>query len=161
MAWQTITYKCGHEDSVQLYGPYKDRDSKAEWMAQGVCPACYKEQMQAKRKAEGPAFAVRRSSNSIIIECYQESYGIKDELKARGYRFNDQVIIPGTVTLADWRTTKGWSKSFPAPAPDGQDEWVAAVSAEFEWILGSGWKIEDSTAGPMGDLMAPYLPKAV
>lgn len=40
-----ITYSCGHEGCVELFGPNKDRERKLDWYTHSaVCPDCYKEQ---------------------------------------------------------------------------------------------------------------------
>lgn len=52
MAKYNVTYSCGHSDTVQLYGPGRDRERKIEWMEEsGLCPDCYKAKMQAQRDA--------------------------------------------------------------------------------------------------------------
>ena len=42
MSWYTIRHTCGHEERVQIYGPYchGERDRKAAWMASKPCAAC-------------------------------------------------------------------------------------------------------------------------
>lgn len=65
MAKYDVTYGCGHEATIQLYGPVKDRDRKIAWLeSSGLCSDCYK----AKRDAE---FAARNteaaSANAALI----------------------------------------------------------------------------------------------
>ncbi len=52
MAKYTVTYRCGHEREVTLFGPTRDRERKLEWMATIRCPECQK-------KAEGEAIQKR------------------------------------------------------------------------------------------------------
>jgi hypothetical protein len=40
MAWYDITYKCGHSDRVQIYGPLKLRDGKIRWYETCFCSEC-------------------------------------------------------------------------------------------------------------------------
>ncbi|MGB9152903.1 MAG: hypothetical protein WCD70_07425 [Alphaproteobacteria bacterium] len=40
-----IEYSCGHTGVKQLYGKHKDRMSKAEWLAKGVCDVCQQERV--------------------------------------------------------------------------------------------------------------------
>lgn len=40
MSKRHITYTCGHEDTIQLYGSYSDRERRAEYVARQHCPAC-------------------------------------------------------------------------------------------------------------------------
>ena len=57
-----ITFSCGHEETVQLYGSVAERDRKAEWMARSckcsVCKAADREAENAKA-AEAAADAGR------------------------------------------------------------------------------------------------------
>lgn len=48
MAKYSVTYNCGHKDIVQIYGPSKDRDRKADWYRTKLCPDCYKAEQAAK-----------------------------------------------------------------------------------------------------------------
>ena len=48
MAKYTITYKCGHEGTVNLYGPYDERDRKIAWLETQDCPHCQKARLKAK-----------------------------------------------------------------------------------------------------------------
>lgn len=51
MAWYYGTYSCGHEGRTNIVGPTKDRERKAEWHFSGMCPECYKKQIEEKRAA--------------------------------------------------------------------------------------------------------------
>lgn len=56
MAKYNVTYACGHEDEVQLYGKGSERTRKLEWLATQDCPACEKAAREA-RNAEANAKA--------------------------------------------------------------------------------------------------------
>lgn len=46
-----ITYACGHEGTVQLYGKSADRDRKKAWLEQhALCPDCQKKQREKETK---------------------------------------------------------------------------------------------------------------
>lgn len=49
--WYSGVYSCGHEGRVNIIGPTKDRDRKAEWHFSGLCPECYKKKQEEKREA--------------------------------------------------------------------------------------------------------------
>jgi len=51
MAWTTINHSCGHTEQHQLYGPGRDRERKAAWMAKDVCSDCRASDL-AKANAE-------------------------------------------------------------------------------------------------------------
>lgn len=53
MAKYTVTHACGHEETVQLYGPTKERDRKLAWLAEQDCPECRRAAKVAEAKAKG------------------------------------------------------------------------------------------------------------
>lgn len=52
MAWYYGTYSCGHDGRVQIYGPVKDRQWKADREFSKMCPDCYEEYLQKQREEE-------------------------------------------------------------------------------------------------------------
>ena len=54
MAQYTITRSCGHEETVRLFGPGKDRERKLNRMRETLCRECYrKEQAKTEEKRIG------------------------------------------------------------------------------------------------------------
>lgn len=50
MAKYDVTYSCGHEERVVLFGPSRERDRKIEWMErEGVCAECWQRKLSADR----------------------------------------------------------------------------------------------------------------
>lgn len=50
MAWQEVTFRCGCDGHVQVYGPTKDRARKAEWIAEKKdCDECYAARVEEER----------------------------------------------------------------------------------------------------------------
>ena len=50
MAWETITFSCGHTERVQMYGPHKDRERKAAWFEQsGLCSECLEKDREQQK----------------------------------------------------------------------------------------------------------------
>lgn len=50
MAWESITWACGHSGQMQLYGPGKTRRSTLAFQAGRICLACWlAERWQATR----------------------------------------------------------------------------------------------------------------
>ncbi|MEW6016474.1 MAG: hypothetical protein AB1760_00205 [Pseudomonadota bacterium] len=43
MAQYTVTHDCGHTETVQLYGPRRERERKLAWLEQHPCLACVRE----------------------------------------------------------------------------------------------------------------------
>lgn len=52
MAWYYGTFICGHKGQVDIIGPHKDREWKAERAFSRLCPECYQE---AKKEAQKEA----------------------------------------------------------------------------------------------------------
>jgi hypothetical protein len=51
MAKYDITYSCGHDDQIALFGPTRDRERKIEWYeSKGMCGECYKKHLQEQRE---------------------------------------------------------------------------------------------------------------
>lgn len=51
MAKYDITYSCGHQGTVNIVGPVKDRESKKKWYEEeAVCPECYKKLKEENRQ---------------------------------------------------------------------------------------------------------------
>ena len=55
MAKYEIVYKCGHAETVQLYGPEKDRERRIEYLRACLCPDCYRAQQTEKATDEATA----------------------------------------------------------------------------------------------------------
>lgn len=42
-----ITYSCGHEDTLEAFGPKIDREKKLEWAKEyGLCPDCFEKEQE-------------------------------------------------------------------------------------------------------------------
>lgn len=52
MAWHDIAFACGHVERVQLYGPGRQRERRAEWLAEGSCDRCWREELEQARNEE-------------------------------------------------------------------------------------------------------------
>lgn len=52
MSQYTINFICKHTETRNIVGKEKDRQGKADWMAQGVCSDCYKLEKAAERQKE-------------------------------------------------------------------------------------------------------------
>jgi len=61
MAKYTIEHICGHSEDMQIYGPTRERQGKADWLASRDCAECYARKLQAQR-AEASAQAAAQSA---------------------------------------------------------------------------------------------------
>lgn len=52
----TVTYVCGHEGEIQLYGKNEDREKKLKWLEEyAICPDCYAKELEEERNAAASA----------------------------------------------------------------------------------------------------------
>jgi hypothetical protein len=64
MSWYYGTYSCGHEGRVNIVGPTKDRQWKADRHFEGLCPECW----EAKKKADREAANVEAAAKAKEME---------------------------------------------------------------------------------------------
>lgn len=50
MAWYDGIYSCGHEGKVEITGPSKGRQRRADWKFSGLCPECYKKHLEEEKE---------------------------------------------------------------------------------------------------------------
>lgn len=81
-----ITYSCGHEGRVELFGKTSDRERKIYWYeSSAVCPECYADQKK------------------IEAEVKAEKEGLKEtEVTYREYKLNypNAKTVPGSYNGA-------------------------------------------------------------
>lgn len=65
MAWYYGTYSCGHEGRVDIGGPQKDRQRKADWYFSGMCPECAQKKKVEEREKENQAAAERSAEMDL------------------------------------------------------------------------------------------------
>jgi len=109
MAWtKMVCQKCGAEDRIQLYGPGRDR----EWKAQNhTCKACWIAGKREEEKALGAEVHAGPDGQGNIRIAVERAYEIKDALSAAGYRWD--------------AAAREWYVLLAAPAPS------AALRTEF------------------------------
>lgn len=65
MAWNTITYGCGHTQREQLYGPMAQRERTIERALSRSCPDCSRAELEQKRAAESAAAAEAAKASGL------------------------------------------------------------------------------------------------
>lgn len=90
MAWWELKYACGHgTHRVQLYGPHRDRESKAAWYEKEVvCPECWKKQQQEK-EASKPKEVI----GNYNINSFNKSRPLVFTLEAVGQRDQNKEAL--------------------------------------------------------------------
>ncbi len=120
MAKYGVTYSCGHEGSLELYGPHKERAQKIEWYENtAVCPACYKERMRAEEAAKPITMEIKTNGldkdaqGNLLCEIILTGGTItrKDEIKALGYRWME--VRGGVMDFFATNSRKAWVKHIP------------------------------------------------
>jgi hypothetical protein len=67
MAKFQITHSCGHTVMHQLYGPVKDRQGKADWLAERPCYECYQAERAREREEQNRAAAQANRDNHLPV----------------------------------------------------------------------------------------------
>lgn len=63
MAHYTVTFSCGHTETIQLFGKIADRERRIAWLENnGVCSECYRK-AQAEQRARATAEAAEATAD--------------------------------------------------------------------------------------------------
>lgn len=127
MAWNTITYACGHTEEQQLYGKMDSRERTVAAAAGHDCPAC-----RAAKSATQDA-----ANNLPTLVGSEKQIGWASECRAKLLPLLDAEAARGTGLLA--RIEAG---DFPGNPPA---EKIAAARAEIETGLAKITKIKTTT----------------
>lgn len=92
MSKRTITRTCGHTEEVQIYGPHKDRDRKAEYEATRMCYDCYKAD-QAKKREEDNAKAIEMNKEKGMpqLEGSEKQIALAESIRAKAVKALEDV----------------------------------------------------------------------
>ena len=138
MAKYDVTYSCGHSETVQLYGPTRDRQRKIEWMERdGLCPECFKAHKEAKQ-AEKEAKAVE-GLELVALTGSEKQIKWADSLRAqtladvrrrvenvrasKGDTVADNVLAASTSAMNRYPDAKFWI--------DNRDNLLTALGAAY------------------------------
>ena len=82
MAKYDVHCACGHTETIELYGPHKERYRKIEWLEkEGKCSECYKKSQPHILRMED------HNGTPYLVAHTKISYEIKDTLKELGFRW--------------------------------------------------------------------------
>lgn len=66
MAKHGVTYSCGHEGTITLFGPYRERERKLNWYHDSaLCPDCYRAKIEKERIEASQAAAVANAGQGL------------------------------------------------------------------------------------------------
>ncbi len=133
----TIKMSCGHEETVELIGPGKERERKLAYYENfGLCKECYKRKMEEKENSEGLYF------NASFLPYVDEDTGkmllfvwfsgntrpAKEAIKGiGGYRWTDREAAD------DWYkplSQKCWGKTIDVDQLEDEAMKAAEIGAE-------------------------------
>ena len=139
MAKYDVTYMCGHEETMQLYGPCKERQRKIEYYRENMlCPECYKKEKEKEKeeayrtfKTNPPVYSISitddvdfRSWNPLFkIVVTGNTIPIKDELKKIGYNWDYEWF--------DCNTKRCWIKRVPMECLDAECRYMDDLGARL------------------------------
>lgn len=111
MAKHEVTFSCGHNGTVVLFGNRSQRERRVAWYErEGLCPDCWRNRPQT------PVVYVKLFDDTEVELAVGCSYHIKDELKSRGYRFEG--------------STKTWKKVIPLSSFPEEWGWLETKGAQ-------------------------------
>lgn len=118
MAKYNITYSCGHEGTVQLFGKSEERERKIKYYEEfGLCTECYKKQKQEENAKLGfligGSVADTLSEKGEIQICLSfagDTLPHKEEIKALGYRW---TAVDASQMAYMHKPDMGWVKVVP------------------------------------------------
>lgn len=134
MAKYDVTYSCGHEGTVELFGKEKDRQRKIEWYeSTGLCPECYKKEMREKEakmplilKIDLEPFDTK---TPYVLHFTGNTMPVKDKIKELGYRWGDFTV--GAFGILQ-NPEKAWHKYIPFDEIDVEIEKIKAAFPKVE-----------------------------
>lgn len=129
MAKYTVTYSCGHDGVVELFGKIEERKKKIEYFEKnGLCSECYKKKMEEATKAEGLVFnasilpRVDLSDGSYLLNVWfsGDTKPLKDNIKAMGYKWCE--LGTTTESMLSAKSSLFWNKVIKANSLKGEVE---------------------------------------
>ena len=135
MAKYNITYSCGHEGTVQLFGKNEERDRKIKYYEEfGLCPECYKKQKQEEDAKLGLLIGgsvedTLSDKGEIQIRLFfaGDTLPHKEEIKALGYRW---TTIDSSQIAYIRKPDMGWVKVIPYERLKEEKEKAFAIGAK-------------------------------
>ena len=135
MAIYNVTYSCGHEGTVQLFGKADARDRKIKYYEEfGLCTECYKKQKQEENAKLGfligGSVADTLSEKGEIQVCLSfagDTLPHKEEIKALGYRW---TAVDASQMAYMHKPDMGWVKVVPYEHLEEEKEKAFAIGAK-------------------------------
>ena len=135
MAKYNITYSCGHEGTVQLFGKSEERERKIKYYEEfGLCAECYKKQKQEENTKLGLLIGgsvadTLSDKGEIQIRLFfaGDTLPYKEEIKALGYRW---TAVDASQMAYMRKPDMGWVKVVPYEHLEEEKEKAFAIGAK-------------------------------
>ena len=135
MAKYNVTYSCGHEGTVQLFGKSEERDRKIKYYEEfGICPECYKKQKQEENTKLGLLIGgsvadtlSEKGEIQIRLHFAGDTIPHKEEIKTLGYRWT--AVDAGQIASMR-KPDMGWVKVVPYECLKEEKEKAFAIGAK-------------------------------
>ena len=169
MAKYDVTYICGHEGVVELFGPSRDREIRLAWLVKNLCQDCYREQELKKAKEKGKEMGLpelhgtekqiawAETIRASLIEVLQERIE-SQEIRA-GKRFArflagesiEEILREGYDIESSALIERG------EPVPESFEEVVMKIKDRFESFMANRQVLVDRLAKVMSETSAGWF----
>lgn len=100
MAKYDVTYSCGHEGTIGVFGPEKDRQWKVDRISEGLCPECAKKEREEQRRKEN-----EEAAKIAAEKGYVELEGTEKQVKwANSIRESYVKLIQSSLDFTEGKT---------------------------------------------------------
>jgi len=108
MSKYEITRKCGHNETINICGPTKNRQGRADWEATKLCYDCYKKEQARAREAQSIKSA-EENKNKGLPELVGSEKQISWAESIRAKRLDEiNETIAGMGTIKDEMRNVVW-----------------------------------------------------
>lgn len=154
MAKYTVSHKCGHSQTHELFGKGSERERKITWLETTDCKECWSKSQRAERDAAPVTAEVicnmfTGNGKSVYLAVTGgNTYPIKDALKSAGCRwmeYQDNNDVFGAKS-----SRKAWMIEIN-PADE------TATAATIQCLMDAGVTAINDTLNPLGVAIAKRL----
>ena len=130
MSQHHITHACGHDQTVQLYGKARERESRAQWLAGTDCKDCFKAQRDRERAEESQRNAeANRAAGLPELDGSPRQVEWAETIRAQ--MLGD--LAQERTRLSDLRAGEEWEKGLEA---------VVTAQAALAEVASAKWFID-------------------
>lgn len=107
-----VTFSCGHEGEVNLYGKAAERDRRIAWYEEeGICPDCYRKMKEEERRKADEGLAayadkIEAEWNLPELEGTEKQVAWARKIRARYFKkfeFHNRMLFLACLAVAQGR----------------------------------------------------------